>query len=95
LALSGLSYGPRAGIDTRSGYERVSSTLMGASFSVYQQPDESWAWRILEEGRRHIMCTNPGYATACEAAEAAVAILGGTYARLAVRLAASYQKQHS
>lgn len=64
-----------------------------ASFTVYQQPDETWAWRILEEGRRHIMCTNPGYPTACDAANAAVSLLGGTYAPLAIRLAASFAKK--
>lgn len=65
-----------------------------ASFSVYQQPDESWAWRILEEGRRHVMCVNPGYDTAAEAAGAAISFLGPAYQGLAVRLAASLEARH-
>ncbi len=64
-----------------------------ASFSVYQQPDESWSWKILDEGRRLIMCVNPGYDSACEAAHAGVATLGGPYRDLAVRLAATFESR--
>lgn len=63
---------------------------MGASFSVFQQADDTWGWRIIDDGRRHVMSTFPGYATACDAANAAVALLGSPYKGLAARLAANY-----
>lgn len=66
-----------------------------AGFSVYQQPDETWAWKVLDGGRRFVTCINPGYATACEAANAAVPTLGPAYQALAVRLAASYAERKS
>lgn len=64
-----------------------------ASFSVYEQPDGTWGWRILGEGRRHVVCVNPGYDTPCEAATGAIAILGGALQAMAVRLAASYAER--
>jgi hypothetical protein len=66
-----------------------------ASFSVYRQPDDTWAWRILGEGQRFIMCISPGYPTACDAANAAIPMLGPAFQGLAVRLAASYAERKS
>lgn len=64
-----------------------------ASFSVYQQPDETWSWKVLGEGQRFIMCVNPGYPTACAAAEGAIPMLGGELQKLAVKLAASFTRR--